>query len=178
MSKRIIAVIQARSGSKGIPKKNIYPINGYPLISYTIAAANESKLISKVLVSTDSEEFVDVAKSFGAEAPFLRPANLSGDKIMSVDSLHHAVLQAEDHFDETYDIVIELPCVSPLRDASDIDNALELLIKNPKATSVTSFVPTGEKHPTRLKKIKNGLVSEISSEFPEPDQVSKTGSQT
>ena len=78
------------------------------MISYTIAAANESKLISKVLVSTDSEEFVDVAKSFGAEAPFLRPANLSGDKIMSVDSLHHAVLQAEDHFDETYDIVIEL----------------------------------------------------------------------
>ena len=158
---------------KAFQIKNIYPINGYPLISYTIAAANESKLISKVLVSTDSEEFVDVAKSFGAEAPFLRPANLSGDKIMSVDSLHHAVLQAEDHFDETYDIVIELPCVSPLRDASDIDNALELLIKNPKATSVTSFVPTGEKHPTRLKKIKNGIVSEISSEFPEPDQVSR-----
>ena len=95
-------------------------------------------------MSTDSDEFVDIAKSYGAEAPFLRPKNLSGDKVTSVDSLHHAVLQAEDYYKEKFDIVIELPCVSPLRDARDIDNALELLISDPRATSVTSFVPTGK----------------------------------
>ena len=124
-------------------------------------------------MSTDSDEFVDIAKSYGAEAPFLRPKNLSGDKVTSVDSLHHAVLQAEDYYKEKFDIVIELPCVSPLRDARDIDNALELLISDPIATSVTSFVQTGEKHPTRLKKIEKGVISEISKEFPEPDQVSR-----
>ena len=165
MSKNILAVIQARSGSKGIPKKNIYPINGYPLISYTIAAANESQHISRLIVSTDSDEFVDIAKSYGAEAPFLRPKNLSGDKVTSVDSLHHAVLQAEDYYKEKFDIVIELPCVSPLRDARDIDNALELLISDPRATSVTSFVPTGEKHPTRLKKLKRALSLKFQKNF-------------
>ena len=89
---KILAVIQARGGSKGIPKKNIYPINGYPLISYTIAAARKSNLISDLVVSTDSQEIAEVAERFGAKVPFLRPEHLAGDKVLSVDSLHHAVL--------------------------------------------------------------------------------------
>ena len=75
----ILAVIQARGGSKGIPKKNIYPISGYPLISYTIVAAMKSQLISDLIVSTDSDEIADVARSYGAKVPFIRPDHLAGD---------------------------------------------------------------------------------------------------
>ena len=94
MKINILAVIQARGGSKGIPKKNIYPIGGYPLISYTIAAA-KSKFITDLVVSTDSEEIAEVSRSYGADVPFKRPKKLAGDKVFSVDSLHHAVLETE-----------------------------------------------------------------------------------
>jgi phosphoglycerate dehydrogenase-like enzyme/CMP-N-acetylneuraminic acid synthetase len=170
---KILAVIQARSGSKGIPKKNIYPINGYPLIAYTISAARDSQLISDVVVSTDSEEFSNIAIEYGAQAPFLRPSNLSGDKVTSIDSLLHAAIETEKILKTKYDFFIELPCVSPMRDSFDIDEALELLMDDPEATSVTSFVGTGEKHPVRLKKIINNRIHEISNDYQEPNQVSR-----
>ena len=168
----ILAVIQARGGSKGIPKKNIYPISGYPLISYTIVAAMKSQLISDLIVSTDSDEIADVARTYGAKVPFIRPDHLAGDKVLSVDSLHHAVLETEKIYSKKYDYVIELPCVSPLRDHHDIDDALNKLIQN-ESDSVISVVNTGEKHPVRLKKIINEEIHDITEEFPEPGQNSR-----
>lgn len=141
--KRVLAVIQARGGSKGIPKKNIYEINGHPLISYTICAALKSKYIDQLVVSTDSEEIADVAKAYGASVPFMRPDDLAGDKVASVDSLLHAVEESEKYFQESFDVVIELPCVAPLRAARDIDGALEKLIST-GANSVISVVNTGK----------------------------------
>ena len=150
----IIAIIQARGGSKTIPKKNIYPINGHPLISYTISAALNSKLINKLVVSTDDVEIKKVALNYGAEVPFMRPKKLARDNTYSVDSLRYTVKECEKYYNQKFDIVIELPCVSPFRTNKNIDEVLEILIKNKKLDSVTSYVSTGEKHPIRLKRIK------------------------
>ena len=91
--KKVLAVILARGGSKGIKRKNIVPIDGYPLISYSIFAALKSKYIDKLIVSTDNDEIARQSKLFGAEVPFKRPKNLSIDTTPSFDALHHAVLQ-------------------------------------------------------------------------------------
>jgi D-3-phosphoglycerate dehydrogenase / 2-oxoglutarate reductase len=164
----ILAVILARGGSKGIKKKNIKLINNHPLISYSIAASLNSKFINKLIVSSDSKEIINLAREYGADAPFVRPKKLSGDKVPSVTALKHAVLSAEKFYKTRFDFIIELPCVSPLRDNLDIDTALKLLIKK-KYDSVISYVNTGEKHPTRLKRIKKNKVTPFCRDYPEPD---------
>ena len=96
MSKlNILAIIQARSGSKGIKDKNIYKINDHPLMAYTIYAAKKCNFISDIIVSTDSVNYSIIAKKYGANVPFIRPKKISGDKVLSVISLHHAVKKTE-----------------------------------------------------------------------------------
>jgi phosphoglycerate dehydrogenase-like enzyme/CMP-N-acetylneuraminic acid synthetase len=163
----ILGVIQARGGSKGIPKKNIYDIAGHPLISYSIEAGLNSKLITDLIVSTDDDEIAEISKKYNAIVPFKRPKELAGDLITSVESLKYALLEAEKIFNKTYDYIIELPCVSPLRDELDIDCAIKKLIDT-SCDSVISVCCTGEKHPTRLKKIVNDRIADISLEYPEP----------
>lgn len=165
---RVLGVILARGGSKGIPKKNIFKINGHPLISYTIEAAKNSKFISKIVVSTDDKKIAKISNSYGAHTPFLRSKKLSGDKVPSVDALYDCVLKSEKFFNEKFDYIIELPCVAPLRDHQDIDKVLNIL-KKKNYDSVISYVSTGEKHPTRLKRIKNNLVTNFCKDYPEPD---------
>ena len=167
--KKILAVILARGGSKGIPKKNIYKICGHPLISYSLQAAKESKLISKIIVSTDDKKIAKIAKAYGADIPFLRDKKLALDKTTSVDALRDAVIKCEKIYNQKFDYIIELPCVSPLRDSKDVDKALKILIKGKNIDSVIGFVNTGEKHPTRLKRIKNKKITNFCKEYPEPD---------
>ena len=164
---KVLAVILARGGSKGIPLKNIANINGHPLISYSITAALKSKLVNKIVVSTDSEQITKVSRIYGADVPFKRSSRLSGDKITSAEALRDAVIKSEKIFRTTYDFIIELPCVSPFRDNLDIDNALKILINNKKLDSVISYVNTGEKHPVRLKRIVNGKVTNFCKEYKE-----------
>ncbi|MBF0340517.1 MAG: cytidylyltransferase [Magnetococcales bacterium] len=166
-SPRILAVIQARSGSKGIPDKNIHPLLGHPLMAYSIRAGLDARLVSDVVVSTDSPAYAAIARRYGAKTPFLRPAELSGDLVASAPSLRWAVLECERLFDACYDYVVELPCVSPLRDGRDIDGALEKLIAT-GADSVISMVDTGEKHPIRLKRIVDDQIVDFTREYPEP----------
>ena len=174
MSKlNVLAVIQARSGSKGVKNKNIYKLNGHPLLAYTIYAAKKCKFITNLIVSTDSTNYSIIAKKYGADVPFIRSKKISGDKVFSVTSLHYAVKKTEKIFKKKYDLVIELPCVSPLRTHDDISNCINLLIKNPTADSVVSVTSTGEKHPTRLKKIINNYIHDISRDFPEKGQNSR-----
>ena len=168
MNKKILAVILARGGSKGIPKKNIYMISGHPLISYSIEAAKKSKLIHKIVVSTDDTDIADIANQYGAFTPFIRSKRLSEDTVPSVDALRDCVLKSEKFFNEKYDFVIELPCVSPFRDNKDVDNVLKTLIKK-KCDSIISYVNTGEKHPTRLKRIIKNKVTNFCKDYPEPD---------
>ena len=101
--KKVLAVILARGGSKGIKKKNITPINGHPLISYSIAAALNSKHIDKLVVSSDSQEILKVAKDYGADVPFVRPNKFSGDTVPSVTALKHAVIESEEFYNTHYD---------------------------------------------------------------------------
>ena len=109
--KKVLGVILARGGSKGIKKKNIKLIDGYPLISYSIYAAKKSKYIDELIVSTDNREIANISKNFGATIPFLRPKRLSGDKVTSIDALKHAVLTFEKKSKTKFDFIIELPCV-------------------------------------------------------------------
>lgn len=168
MSYKTLAVILARGGSKGIPKKNIYKICGHPLISYSIEAAKNSKYIDKIVVSTDDQKIAKISREYGAYTPFIRSKKLSGDKVPSVDALFDCVQRSENYFEKKFDYIIELPCVAPLRDNFDIDKALEKLFTG-KYDSVISYVNTGEKHPTRLKRIKNNIVTNFCKDYPESD---------
>ncbi len=92
----ILAIIPARGGSKGIPRKNIRPFSGYPLIAWSIAAAKQSKLVTRVIVSTDDEEIAEVAREFGAETPFLRPAEFAQDNTTDLPVFQHALKWLEE----------------------------------------------------------------------------------
>jgi CMP-N-acetylneuraminic acid synthetase len=164
---KILGIIQARGGSKGIPKKNIKEINGKPLISYTIEEANKTKLFHNFVVSSDDIEILDVSKSYGAY-PLQRPDELSGDTVLSVDSLHWAVLECEKIFNIKYDYVVELPCVCPLRKDIHIKEAVNKLIKT-GADSVISVNDMTDKHPTRMKRIIDDKIEDFCSEYPEGD---------
>ena len=163
---KTLAVILARGGSKGIPKKNIVDLNGRPLIAYTIKAALDSKVFDEVVVSTDCEEIAEVAKFHGALIPFMRPDELSQDHIWSRDALKHAVVESEKIFNKKYDFVIELPCVAPLRNAIHIREAHNKLVTT-KSDSVISVCQMQDKHPVRMKKIVNDTIQDFCTLHPE-----------
>lgn len=125
-NRKILAVITARAGSKRLPNKNILNLAGKPLIAWTIEAAAESKYIDKLIVSTDSEEIKEVSLKYGAEVPFMRPAELATDTTDSMVVLNHAI----DYFKEQFDYILLLQPTSPLRTVEDIDHAMEMLNEN------------------------------------------------
>lgn len=126
---RVLAIVPARGGSKGIKDKNIIDICGKPLIAYTIEAAKASLYVDKVLVTTDSQQIADVAKEWGASAPFLRPAALADDQARTVDCVLHAINQMK-LLGEKFEICLLLQPTSPLRSKDDIDHALETFVNN------------------------------------------------
>jgi CMP-N,N'-diacetyllegionaminic acid synthase len=120
-SKSVLAVIPARGGSKGIPGKNILKVNGKPLLAWTIEEAKLSKYIDRLILSSDDENIINVAKYYNCEVPFRRPPSLSTDSTGSVPVVIHAM----DVLDEKYDYVVLLQVTSPLRTSSDIDECIE-----------------------------------------------------
>lgn len=163
---KTLAVILARGGSKGIPKKNIIDLRGMPLIYYTIKAAIDSKVFDEVIVSTDCEEIAKVSKECGALVPFMRPDELAQDHIWSRDALKHAVIECEKIFEKTYDYVVELPCVAPLRNAIHVKEAHKKLVET-GADSVISVCRMQDKHPVRMKRIVEDTIQDFCSEHPE-----------
>ena len=141
---KILAIIPARGGSKGIPNKNIKLLGGKPLIVWTIQAAQQAKIFDLILVSTDSAQIAQTAKTAGAVIPFLRPRYLSTDTAKTMDAVLHAIewLERESKY---FDLVMVLQPTSPLRTAKDIQQALKLF-KRKKAESVISVTKT-EHHP-------------------------------
>lgn len=142
---KILAIIPARIGSKGLKNKNIQLINGKPLIYYTIKAASRSKKINKLIVSTDSNKIATIAKKYGAEVPFIRPKNLAKDTTPSLLVLKHAVKWLQNNQKYNPDIVVLLFLTHPLRDENDIDAVIYKLLKT-KADSACT-VCEAEHHP-------------------------------
>ena len=135
-NKKILAIIPARKGSKRLPRKNKLKILGKPLICWTIEASVQSKYIDTILVSTDDDEIIDIAKEYNIKVPFKRPSEISSDEATMNDVIIHAINFFKTN-GESYDIIILLQPTSPLRTTNDIDKALELISeKNESVISV------------------------------------------
>jgi CMP-N,N'-diacetyllegionaminic acid synthase len=140
MRKKLLGIITARGGSKGLPNKNIKILNGRPLIAHTIEAALKTKLFDQLIVSTDSRKIARIAKRYGAQAPFLRPKSLARDTSKSMDVVIHVMNWLEARHIK-YDYVMLLQPTSPLRSAEDIVKAWRMLDQH-KMTSVISVMPS------------------------------------
>ena len=132
----VLAVIAARGGSKGLPRKNVLPLGGRPMIAWSVAAAQGSKLIDRTVVSTDDTEIADAARAAGGDVPFLRPAIMATDTVSVYDALFHAV----DTIGGSWDYIVLLQATSPLRSAADIDGCIRACAEGgaPAALTVTS----------------------------------------
>jgi len=138
--KNVVAVIPARGGSRGIPKKNVRLLHGKPLIAYMICAAKAVHIVERVIVSSDDDEICAVGTAFGAEI-IRRPAEISGPSASSEEALLHALSKVEDGGRYVVDILLFLQCTSPLTTSADIEGTLNLLISNEadSAFSASSF---------------------------------------
>ncbi|MGE0039768.1 MAG: acylneuraminate cytidylyltransferase family protein [Vicinamibacterales bacterium] len=134
----ILALIPARGGSKGIPRKNLLPVAGRPLIAHSIRQAQQSRWIGRVLVSTDDEEIAAVAREWGAEVPFLRPAELAGDLSPDIDAFRHALDWLRAHEGYAPELVVHLRPTGPVRRVALIDEAIERMRRHPEADALRS----------------------------------------
>ena len=157
-NQKVLAIVPARSGSKGLANKNVLPLAGRPLLAWSIEHALNSKLTTRVICSTDDEKIAIIAREYGAETPFLRPAKLSGDNANDSSFTVHAINWFSKNENWNADIVIILRPTSPIRDPEDIDGLIQMMIENPDAHSCLSVVEA-EKSPYKmLKRQSNGFI--------------------
>jgi CMP-N-acetylneuraminic acid synthetase len=144
----VLAIIPARGGSKGIPRKNIRTFAGHPLIAFSIAAGIQSKEVTRVLVTTDDEEIAEIACHYGGETPFLRPAELAGDRTLDLPVFQHVLnwLAENEHYQP--DAVVHLRPTTPIRPPDLVDQAVRQLVTHPEADSVRGITPA---HQTPFK---------------------------
>lgn len=140
MNRAILALIPARGGSKGVARKNILSIAGKPLVAYSILQALASKWINRVVVSTDDQEIADVARAWGAEVPFLRPAWCAEDGSPDIDVFRHALEWFAEHEGYVPEVIVHLRPPGPVRRVEHIDEAIELLLSHPEADAVRSVM--------------------------------------
>ena len=153
----MLAIIPARSGSKGIPFKNIKILHGKPLIVWTIESALKANNVDRIIISTDDEDIANVCKDTGVEIPFMRPKELAKDNSLAIDNYIYTIERLNTDFNSNYKEFIVLLPTSPLRNSIDIDGAIELFYKK-KADSVISCVEMSHV-PLWAKKIcKNGKI--------------------
>jgi YrbI family 3-deoxy-D-manno-octulosonate 8-phosphate phosphatase len=145
----IVALIPARGGSKGIPRKNIRLFAGYPLIAWSIAASKESHLVTRLIVSTDDEEIAAVAREYGAQTPFRRPAELAQDTSADLPVFEHALKWLEEVEGYRPDMIVQLRPTSPIRPPGMVDGAIRVLLDHEDADCVRSVVPA-EQNPFKM----------------------------
>ena len=169
---KILAVIPARSGSKGIKNKNIVDLNGFPLIYYSIKEAFKINDFDRIFISTDDQKIRNIAESYGCNIPFLRPQKLAGDKIKTIDVVLDLLTTFKNKFNEEYDYVCLLQPTTPLRIKEDIVNCINI-IKDKKKGAVVSLSKVDEPHPHKMKVIKNNnvfsLIKGTDSSIPRQD---------
>lgn len=144
---KILCVIPARGGSKGLPGKNIKQLIDKPLIAWSIEQGLGCKYVNEVVVSTDSEEVAEIARKYGARVPFLRPDFLAQDDSSTADVLLHMIVELE-KIGETFDYILLLEPTSPLREVIDIDKAFEQLLSIPNAKSIVGISKVESQHPS------------------------------
>lgn len=140
----VLAIVQARGGSKGIPRKNIKRFAGIPLVAYSIAAGLQAQSVTRTILSTDDEEIAAVGRQWGAETPFIRPAELAQDNTTDLPVFQHALRWLEENEGYKPDAVIQLRPTSPVRPRGCVDEGVKLLLEHPEADSVRGVVPAGQ----------------------------------
>ena len=164
----IFALIPARSGSKGVPHKNIKPLGNHPLIEWSIAACKTAASINRIIVSTDSEEYAQISRKMGAEVPFLRPAEISGDRSTDYDFIKHA-LDWLSHNGGEPDYIVHIRPTTPFRDPALIDKAVAAFINHPSATALRSVHPMSESAYKTFEIAPGGQLKQVASESTELD---------
>lgn len=162
----ILAVVPARSGSKSVKDKNIRLLNGKPMIAYTIEHALHSKLINRVIVSTDSKEYARIAKEYGAEIPFIRPQYLAEDNSLDIAVFQHALDFLKKNENYFPDIVVHLRPTYPIRKVEDIDCMIKLMIER-NADSVRCIAPAKEIAYKMWKMDEEGMIYPVLNDIPE-----------
>lgn len=164
---RVIALLPARGGSKSIPRKNLKPLAGYPLLAYSIAAGLQAASVDRVIVSTDDAEIAKLASQWGAEVPFLRPAHLAQDDTPDFPVIEHAVRWLQERENDHPDIIVQLRPTSPLRPPDCVDDGVARLLAQPAADSLRAVKPAGE-NPYKMWRIAAGrLVPLLETSLPE-----------
>ena len=156
--KTFLAIIPARGGSKGLPRKNIKPLLGKPLVAWTIEQAFKSKYLDEIIVNTDDEEIAEISKKYGAKIPFIRPKELALDNTPTFDVIEHTIKFYKENLKKEFDYVVLLEPTSPLRKDNDIDNAIKKLIDNDKYDSLVSLGKVYLEHPSIVKQIKGDYI--------------------
>lgn len=158
----IYSIIPARGGSKGVPGKNIRPLAGHPLIAWSIQSSRMSKRIHRTIVSTDSPEIAEVAKHYGAEVPFLRPAEISGDRSTDYEFIAHALDWFRKHEGKAPEYWVHVRPTTPLRDPAVMDQAIAAFEASPNSTALRSAHPMSESA-YKAFEIREGLLASVGS---------------
>ncbi len=165
----VLSLIPARGGSKSIPRKNIKSLGGHPLIAYSIYAALQATTVDRTVVSTDDREIAEIARSYGAEVPFLRPAKYAQDDTLDLPVFQHALgwLAKEESYQP--DVVIQLRPTSPFRPPGLVDEAVQVFLDHPEASSVRGIVPS-KQNPYKMWRIgqQGRIVPLLETDFEEP----------
>jgi CMP-N-acetylneuraminic acid synthetase len=176
----IMGIVGIRSGSKGVPDKNIRPLAGKPLVGWILDAASQSKYLNRTVVSTDSEAYAAIAKSYGADVPYLRPAELAADDSPEYEYVRHMVEWLERNEGYRPDIVVRMMATVPLQSTQDIDAVIRTLLDDPKADSAVA-IAEARQHPMKaLKLVEDGdggkkLVSYFSESGREVTPIARQG---
>lgn len=163
----VLAIIPARSGSKSVKDKNIRLINGKPMIAYSIIHALQAECIDRVIVSTDSSQYAEIAREYGAETPFLRPAEYATDTALDIDVFRHALKYLEEKEGYHPELIVQLRPTYPVRRISDIKNMVQYMKDNPDTDSMRCIAPAKEIAYKMWFKDSNNLLTPVMTDIPE-----------
>ncbi len=171
----VLAIIPARGGSKGIPRKNVVELLGRPLLWWSVRAALEAKTVTRTVLSTDDAEMAEVGRAAGAEVPFLRPAELAGDDVLDLPVFEHVLTTLAASEGYRPDLVVHLRPTSPLRPPGLIDEGVRTLAADPEADSLRAVTPPAN-NPFKMWRIEDGVLvplvdSGIPEQYNQPRQV-------
>ena len=165
----VLAIVQARGGSKGLPRKNVLPLGGHPLVAYSIASGLASESITRLIVSTDDDEIAAVAKRYGAEIPFRRPADLAADDTPDYPLFVHALDWLEREENYRPDVVVQLRPTTPLRPHGLLDEAVRMLLNDPRADCVRGVTVPKQTPYKMWRDAADGYLAPLmNTDFPEP----------